>query len=64
MPEIKRILHVPQPPPRQPKTTFAPDLKIALNTVSSRRHTTVSPIGLNVIAYNPSSRERPPPLIW
>ena len=55
LPEITRILQVPQPPPRQPKTTFAPDLRMALNTVSSPRHTTVSPIGLNVIVYNPAS---------
>ena len=64
LPETKRILQVPQPPPRHPKTTFAPDRKIALNTVSSRRHTTVFPIGLKVIVYDPTSRAQPPLLLW
>ena len=59
VPEINRILQVPQPPPRQPKTIFAPDLRIALKTGSSLRHTTVSPIGRNVIVYDPASRARP-----
>src|SRR4030095_1369459 len=50
-PEITRILHVPQPPPRQPYLTLAPDPRIAASTVSSGRHGTVSPTGLSVIAY-------------
>src|SRR5215471_17753726 len=50
-PEITRILHVPQPPPRQPNVTLAPEPSIAASTVSSAWHETMAPIGLNVILY-------------
>src|SRR5215467_3402888 len=50
-PAITRILHVPQPPPRQPNVTLAPEPRIAASTVSSAWHETMAPIGLKVIVY-------------
>jgi len=62
-PEVRRILHVPQPPPRQPNMTLAPDLRIAASTLSSGPHTMVPPTGLSVIVYKPASPSRyKPPL--
>src|SRR6266568_2895317 len=46
---MSRILHVPQPPPRQPNMTLAPDRRIAVSTISSSPHMRVSPTGLSVI---------------
>ncbi len=59
-PEVRRILHVPQPPPRQPNITLAPDLRIAASTVSSGPQATVPPTGLSVIVYN-HARQVPRP---
>jgi hypothetical protein len=55
-PEVRRILHVPHPPPRQPNVTLAPDLRIAASTLSSGPHAMVPPTGLSVIVYKPASR--------
>src|SRR5439155_3266961 len=57
-PEMRRILHVPQPPPRQPKTTLAPDLRIAASTLSSAPHATTTPTGSSVIVYTPAAARR------
>src|SRR5262245_20665546 len=47
-PAVRRILHVPQPPPRQPYITLAPR-RMAVSTVSSGPHAMVWPVGVSVI---------------